>query len=425
MIKRRWLFFAIIGFVAIVVAAAALAPRLVDDGVPTLCVHSTPFVRRVTAEGNLKAVRSTPLTTPMRSRRSYRIAWLVPDGSHVAEGDVVVRFDPTDFEKELLDGQADSQIADHQIGKAEARRQGGLRNLDRDAELSRQQLENARQFQNTDSAVYSRMEIIESEIDTDLAEQRTEHAEASKEIQDQLSQTTVDLLAISRHQAELRIEQAQEGLESLQIVAPHDGIVVFERNWRGEIPRVGGNSWPGQPLAQIPELGEMEVEVYVLEADAGGLAEGQNATVVLEAHPEEVFSATVRQLDPIAKPRLRNVPVQYFRTVLALSESDSPLMKPGQRVHAEIVIDQVPTAFVIPRQAVDDSEEGTSIVYLRQGRGFAATEVTLGPSDLGRVVVTTGLAEGDEIALRNPHEDGPSSDGEAQQGAHPAMAGSG
>src|SRR4051812_6154223 len=69
---------------------------------PTFRAGPGFFVRRVTAEGNLKAVKATPLTAPMDTPGAMKIAWIADDGSVVKNGDVVVRFDPTDFEQLLL-----------------------------------------------------------------------------------------------------------------------------------------------------------------------------------------------------------------------------------------------------------------------------------------------------------------------------------
>jgi HlyD family secretion protein len=200
----------------------------------------------------------------------------------------------------------------------------------------------------------------------------------------------------------MKIDLAQRGLDSLELRAPHAGIVVLHRGgWEGETLRVGDAVFPGFPIATIPDLSEMEAEVFVLEADAGGLAEGQRATVVIEAHPEFIFAAHVKSVEPLAQPRRRNSPVQYFRTVLELESTEPGIMKPGQTVRAEIVLSEHESAITIPRQALVD-DDGHTVVYRRTGTGFEPVEITVGAVGLGRVVVQDGLDNGDEIALRDP-----------------------
>ncbi len=397
------------GLAAVGAAALLLAARAGGPDVPTLTVETAPWVRRVVAEGNLRAVTSTDIAAPT-SRRPYTIATLVDDGSWVKAGDVVVRFDPTDLEKQLADGRDARAVADANLEKADSRREADVANLERDAALAVEEREHAERFQTTDTTLYSRNEIIDSQLDTELAQARQEHAESAQKVEQKLARSDRQLLEIDRRKAELTVTQAKEDLQRMEVTAPHDGIVVLEKDHRGEIHRVGDTVFPGQTIATLPDLDTMEAEVYVLEADAGGLAPGQPATVVLEAHPEKTFSATVAKVEPIAQPRQRGTPVQYFRTVLTLDDTDHELMKPGQRVRAEIVLDEADDAVAVPRQAVFEAD-GESVVYRRDGRRFEPVPVTLGSTGLGRVVVTSGLDAGDEIALVDPtRQAGPTSE---------------
>jgi hypothetical protein len=340
----------------------------------------------------------------MSGNRPFKIAWMIADGSHVSKGNTVVRFDPTDLKEEREEGRTDLKIVGLRLEKARIERETVINNLERDAALAQEEAANARSFRNTDDQIYSRNEIIESGIDTELAEERADHAEQAQEVENRLSLAGVELLEIEQHKVELKIRQADEGLESLLIVAPRTGIVTFERDWRGDIPHVGEQVWPGRPLASMPQMDAMQAVVYVLEADAGGLAAGQRAHVVLEAHPERSFSATVESVDPVAQPRIRWVPVQYFRTILTLEETLPDLMKPGGRVHAEILVTEEENVIAVPRQAVVNSD-GMTTVNRFDGRDFVPVEVTTGASAGGKVVITSGLSDGDVIALRDPTEE--------------------
>ena len=93
--------------------------------------------------------------------------------------------------------------------------------------------------------------------------------------------------------------------------------------------------------------------------------------------------------------------MQYFGATLELDATDAAVMKPGQRVRAVLALDARPGAFSVPRNAIFE-KNGKKIVYKLDGASFAPVEVTLGPAAVGRVVVEKGLAQGDEIALRDP-----------------------
>ncbi|HSL17618.1 MAG TPA: HlyD family efflux transporter periplasmic adaptor subunit [Methylomirabilota bacterium] len=421
--RRGWLIAAAAAVVA--AATAAVVPRLGAGSpeVPTTVVRSAEFRVRITADGNLSAVLDTPITAPVKTQQHLTVSWIVEDGTQVAEGDVVARFDPSQLEKDRDDGLSDERIGGHRIDSAERRREATAGQLELDAEVADAELDVAREFEASDLELYSKIEIVESRIDTELAATRAEHARTSQDIQDRLSAKEIELLAIEKRKAEIRVEQAEEGLSALEVRAPHAGIVMLERDWRGNPVRVGDTAWSGRSLAKIPDLGQMQAEVFVLEADAGGLAPGQPATVWLEADPLTAYPAVIKSVDPMAGRRNGQVPVQYFRAVLALDATDPTTMKPGARVHAEIRVADLERALTVPRQALC-SLDGEPVVYRFENGAFEPVPVKLGPAAVGRVAVLEGLAEGDLVALRDPNAEGRRpNDGDGGDHAPPVLTG--
>lgn len=371
------------------------------SGVPTLVLASAPFERRVVAEGNLEAAEATPVTAPVDAQGQLKVAWLVPDGSPVKKGDVVVRFDPSEMERSLSDGNSDRTSAESRIAGMRADTGGAIRNLERDASYAREELKAADRYKIDDPEVFSRQEIIRSQLDRGLATRRIETSDAVRTIRQDVAKVDLDLLDIERRKAGIAIDRAAKGLDALEIRAPHDGILIYKRDWRGEITKVGDAVWPGEPVGEVPELTTMEARVFVLEADAGGLANGLRATVTVEAHPAREYPAKIKKVDTLAKRRVGWIPVQYFGATLELDATDAAVMKPGQRVRAVLALDARPAAISVPRNAVFE-KDGKKIVYKRSGAGFTATGVTLGPAAIGRVIVESGLSAGDTIALSDP-----------------------
>jgi len=372
-----------------------------DDTVPTFRAERGRFLHRVDAEGILVAENATPIGPPVGDGGPKKIAWLAPDGSVVEEGQVVIRFDPTDMQNELYDGEADRDKALSQVEQRNIQQTTTLDNLERDETIADLQLEHSQQFQTTDEDIYSRSEIIESQIDGKLALQRKEHASSAREISAEQGQVELDLLALQQRQAQLTIEKAEAGLQELEVRAPHAGIFVLRRD-RGEPAQVGTMAWGGRPIAEIPQLELMKAQVFVLEADAGGVASGIAAIVALEAHPGELFEAEVSRVAAVAKRRNRWSPVQYFDIDLTLAVTDPEKMKPGQRIRATLLILDLEDVIAVPREAVFRDEEANPYVFLKSGSEYERAPVTLGPVALGRVVIESGLESGDVVALQDP-----------------------
>ncbi len=136
----------------------------------------------------------------------------------------------------------------------------------------------------------------------------------------------------------------------------------------------------------------MQAEVFVLEADAAGLAAGQSVTLFLEADSHTIFKGKVKSVDKVARPRIPRHPVQYFGVTVELEKTDPRLMKPGARVRAVLEVENRANAVAIPRQALFETE-GKKIVYRRKDGHFDPVDVTIGSSSAGRVVVTKGSSE--------------------------------
>jgi RND family efflux transporter MFP subunit len=400
--RRRLLLGALIA--APLLAGGVLAAGAGEDAEPPVPLHTVreePFRRRVVAEGVLEAADAMPITVPTEVFGAVRIAWMVPEGAPVAAGDVVVRLDPTELERELTGARDDRASADLKLDKAEAQAGSAASNLGRDAALAGEELEFARTFQKRDEEVFSRQEIIESEVDEQLAARRREHAESERGIRERLARTEQALLEVERRKADLAIDRASTGLRLLEVVAPHAGFVTRHRDWMGNKVREGDTVWRGQKLGEMPNLSRLQAEVWVLEADAGGIAPGKRATVTVEARPDARIAGEVTRVEGVAQPRIPGSPVQYFGVTLTFEGALPAALKPGQRVRAEIELENRPRALVVPRQALFDVD-GESVVYRFAGGELAAVPVKVEAVGAGRIVIAEGIAAGDRIALSDP-----------------------
>jgi multidrug efflux pump subunit AcrA (membrane-fusion protein) len=70
-------------------------------------------------------------------------------------------------------------------------------------------------------------------------------------------------------------------------------------------------------------------------------------------------------------------------------------------VTAKLNLDEIENALVVPRQAVFE-ENGSAFVYRSHQGRFEKAPVRLGPPSLGRIVIESGLSEGDVVAARDP-----------------------
>ncbi|MFT3695401.1 MAG: hypothetical protein QM831_19865 [Kofleriaceae bacterium] len=372
------------------------------DGVSTYTAHKEKFIRHVIAEGNLKAVKATKISAP-RGAGDFgpmKVAWLAADGTYVKKGEVIAKFDPSEPNKRLRDGESDLASANAKYASEQIKSKAAVATRNVDEQTATSELDQQKKFAAKDPEIYSRNTIIESEIDEHLADAKASHAAQAKQIEGKRSQSNSAVIAVEKQKAQLAVDHAKKELQSMELTAPNDGILVLDRNWRGQMRKVGDSLFPGMGVGEIPELSAMEAEVFVLEVDGSGLVEKQSADVVVEAHPEISFHGQIRVVDKLAQPQNDGSPVNYFGVKISLDKTDNTIMKPGQRVQATLVLDQE-DAIVLPRQAVFE-KEGKPTVYKKSATGWTPEVVELGAATAGRVVIKKGITDGDVIALRDP-----------------------
>jgi hypothetical protein len=387
--------------------------------VPTARVVERAFAREIVAEGHLQAKVSIKVTAPLDVDEALRLNWIVPDGTPVVAGDVIARFDETPWRRELETAEGElAGVALKRDRHGVGRRSDEVRS-ELDVGVARAELAHAERFQARDEEVFSRNERIQSELDAGLARRKEEHALEVRGVQRRIAQGEGRLIDLEGEQAGRKRGRAEKGLAALTAVAPSAGLAVLLRGWRGIPPQPGDTVWPGQPIAEIPDLSTMQAEIFVLEADAGGLEPGQAARIRLEARGGAEVAGTVERVDKVAKPRQRNAPVQYFGATLALAATDPETKKPGQRVVARVSVVALPRALVAPRTAVFENGDARR-VFRRRGAGFEPVEVEVLASGNGLVALGKGVAPGDELALVDPQRASRAADtGDVEAGEAP------
>jgi HlyD family secretion protein len=194
---------------------------------------------------------------------------------------------------------------------------------------------------------------ISSQQDVDTA--RAAYARAAAAIESAKAEVGV---------GEADVELNATNLAKSRIVSPINGVVLKRNVDPGQTV---ASSFQAPILFTIAEdLTQMEVQVDVDEADVGKVAQGQQATFSVDAHPDRKFEARIREL------RYGSEVVQgvvTYKAILTTNNSDL-LLRPGMTATAEIVVQQVSRALTVPNAALryagplKQRPEGTSFLRM-------------------------------------------------------------
>jgi RND family efflux transporter MFP subunit len=374
-----------------------------NAAVESLRLERDDFVISLRARGELQAAESTPIRPPPGSRNPRTIAWLAPNYSRVKQGDVVVRFDASEAERGLADMGIEIDKVDIDMLAKQRELERLLAELGNEAELVDIEKAMAEAFNLDNELAYSRFEIIDAMRDKELLDYKSGHLEEKKGVYSDRENAEAAVLTATRATHESKFEEHRSQVENSEVRAPHDGFLVYERSWWGQPIDVGSTVFPGNAVASIPNLGQMEAELRVLETEAVGLAVGQKVDVVVDAYPDRPLTGEVTNVSAAATPIERGSPVKYFTVTVALDQSDPEWITPDALVTGEIRIGEVSDAIAVPNQALFQDDTG-EWVLVREGGAYVRRDVTLGLRSANRSEVVSGLAEDDVIALNPPEQ---------------------
>jgi hypothetical protein len=155
---------------------------------------------------------------------------------------------------------------------------------------------------------------------------------------------------------------------------------------------------------QEADLSRLLVRAFVDEPDIGRLQTGQKVEITWDAIPGRIWTGSVNTVPSTVKLRLtRNV----GETTCLVDNQDLRLL-PNVNVGVTIIVTQHDNVLTLQRDAVHVDDDNPYVFHIvgnrlkRQGVAFSLQNLT-------RVEITSGLAEGDAVAL--PAEDKPLVDG--------------
>ena len=368
---------------------------------PVITVTEDAVVFEIHAEGELEAVKSTPITSPSASRRPQTLAWIMPQFTEVKAGEVVARFDGSNFQLEVDETNFEIQKIMYSMLAKDREIDNTQFSFDAEAQVIDYEYDLAKQFNIDDPLLYTKIEMIEAGDNEEFLKAKADHIDKIEDNFEEKSASEKAVLESSKQKQVAKLEMNNASLSALEIKAPHDGLFVLEPSWDGTLPEPGKSVFPGAKLAKLPDLSEMQAKVYVPEVEAIGIKEGVGVTVSLHAFPDSSYAGKVSSISKTAQPKERENPVKYFTVTVSLESELNQELMPGQRLDASIRVVEQDRGLVVPIQTVF-REQDRSWVFVQRGDDFAQQTVTTGFCSSSLCTIESGLTDGDVIALTQP-----------------------
>lgn len=199
---------------------------------------------------------------------------------------------------------------------------------------------------------------------------------------------------------------ARSNLSKATLTAPMDGVVIFQAlgapGADGSMPKAeeGAPVSPASPVFTVVQLGDVDFDAQVDEADIDKVKDGMKAKVSLDAFPSETFDGTVRVIRSTA---IQTTTGGIAFPVLVKVDSKAKNILLGMSGSVDVEVNAVSDAITVPIESILD-ESGKKFVFVIDGGKAVKTEVTTGALTDTRAQVTKGLSEGQTVATNKLSE---------------------
>ncbi len=357
----------------------------------------------VTTSGELRAKNSIKIRGPQGAREiqlwNLTIQNLVPEGTIVSKGDFVAELDRSEILSRHQDAQLQMQRVESQYEQAQ---------LDSSLTLSeaRDRLENMH-FQLEERQIAVEQSMYEppsvqrqTQVEFDRTKRQLEQEKNNYETRVRQSIARLREIEADLTQEQNKLERIQSLMSGFTVLAPDNGMIVYNRNWRGQKTTSGSTISAFDPVvAELPDLSMMESLTYVNEVDIQAIRTGQPVELGLDAIRGKKLTGVVTAVGNIGEQR-PNQNSKVFEVIIEINEADTTLL-PAMTTSNEILIDKVEDALYVPLEAVHPFEDD-HFVFRRDGLQTVMQQIIMGATNENDVVILEGLSAEDRVLISMP-----------------------
>jgi len=187
--------------------------------------------------------------------------------------------------------------------------------------------------------------------------------------------------------AQAKVDAAQATVDSMSIIAPFDGEVLYVDNQPGDVVSTGAAA------ANVANLDHLYVEAQVDESDIANIKVGNQVTATMDAVPGVTVMGKVTAINPVGA--VVSGLVKYTVRV-DLDKTDTGLTLPlGATVNTSIQVKRPTATQAVPVTAIQNDSRGEYVWVVRNGTPMRVNVV--GGQIVGNLVAVTGNLKAGEV----------------------------
>lgn len=190
------------------------------------------------------------------------------------------------------------------------------------------------------------------------------------------------------------VQRLEEQFDRHTMKSPFDGWISAEHT------EVGQWVMQGDPIAEVVELGQVDIEINVVEDFIDNLHTGINAAVEVPALPGQQLTGRVAMINPQADARAHTFPVKV--RIENQIVDGQPLLKAGMFARVTLAVGKETACVLVPKDAVVLGGPKPMVFVAAGGGGKTVVKpvpVTLGPASGSWLAVIGEIQDGEQVIV--------------------------
>jgi multidrug efflux pump subunit AcrA (membrane-fusion protein) len=362
------------------------------------------FKVEIETTGELEAKNSVKILGP-QSLRTFQI-WqvviqnIVDEGTVVKKGDWIATLDRSEFQNKFTAKQIELDKANSKFNQTQ---------LDTTLQMrqSRDELINLKYGVEEKDIILAQSKfeppatIKQNEINYDKAKRAFDQATENYKIKNNQSIEKMREVDAELRKVQSEFDGMSKVLQSFDVMAPEDGMVIYEKDWDGKQIKAGSqiNMWD-PTVATLPDLTKMISKTYVNEVDVRKVKSGQQVDVGLDAYPDKKLRGIVMRVANVGEQR-PNSDSKVFEVSVEIKGTDATL-RPSMTTSNKILANAVDSALYVPLESLHNQFDSITYVFKEDGMNIIKQEVIVGETNANDVIVLGGLQESERVYLSMP-----------------------
>ena len=286
--------------------------------------------------GEVFSQQAQEVFVPLTNNWQARISMMLPEGTQVERGDVVVEFDGSEvarqLEQQLVTQRTEQARTERDIAKIEKELVEAVFRL----KQTGVSLELAALKADLPEGLIGGIEYSENILNLEKAVKAVEDAEEQLKDKQQSVRERDRQAGLDQQKGDNQIELWNQMLESFVVKATQPGFIIYGKHpWNRTKFQEGDTVQTSFRVAQIADTSELAIRVWINSIDRPRIKTGAPVNIMLDALPGLELKGRLESVSDSGSKRKEWGKALYYEGVVLFESMDRPQLLPGMSVLVE------------------------------------------------------------------------------------------